>query len=296
MTPPPSGTWATPSQAMASAGRRVSSAPPTRTEPRSRADQPAHGAQQRGLARPVGAEHGGDRRRRRVERHVVEGAHRAVRGRHALHVEREPASRHRRPPPVRWRRWPPRRGRRTVTSGSACTSAGVPDAMTWPSSRTTTRSHTLITRSMWCSTSATPMRPRSAGCGAPRSVHLGRRQPAGRLVEQQQAGLRHQGTGEGDLLLDGVGQRGRESERRTPRCPARPARRGPGRRARPRRPGSGAGRTGRTRTRRGPGWRRRPSRSRARSGRARDPAPAACARSRGRRGGRGGGRCSVTPS
>ncbi len=61
MTPWPSGTCATPARAMSSGLRRARLAPSSRIRPEPRPDQPGDGAQQRGLARAVGAEHGGDR-------------------------------------------------------------------------------------------------------------------------------------------------------------------------------------------------------------------------------------------
>src|ERR1700730_328640 len=42
-----------------------------------------------------------------------------------------------------------------MTSSLRCTSAGVPSAILRPKSRATTRSHTDMTRFMWCSTSST---------------------------------------------------------------------------------------------------------------------------------------------
>ena len=54
---------------------------------------------------------------------------------------------------------------------------------------------------------------RSVRLADPRAqrVHLALGQPAGGLVEQQEAWLRHEGPGQRGPLLDGVGQRGRES-------------------------------------------------------------------------------------
>ena len=68
------------------------------------------------------------------------------------------------------------------------------------------RSHTAITRSMWCSTSRTDVCCSEVPHKRGELVHLVRRQTGGRLVEQQQLGLRDKGAGERDALLHAVRQ------------------------------------------------------------------------------------------
>ena len=59
------------------------------------------------------------------------------------------------------------------------------------------RSQTDMTRSMWCSTKQHGhARRQRVGCGVPERVHLAFGQAAGRLVEQEQARLGHEGPGQ----------------------------------------------------------------------------------------------------
>ncbi|WP_447948982.1 hypothetical protein [Microbacterium aurum] len=71
-------------------------------------------------------------------------------------------------------------------------------------------------------------RPHRPGEG----VDVGGGEPAGGLIEQQQAGLAHERAGEGDALADGIGEGGRGHRRR--RAGRRSEPRGAGRRSRAR--------------------------------------------------------------
>ena len=85
----------------------------------------------------------------------------------------------------------------SITRLSARTSAGVPSAMTRPRSRTTTRSASDPTNFMSCSTRIC-VRPRSRSVfmASREPVLLGRTQPGGGLVEQEQPGPLGEGAGD----------------------------------------------------------------------------------------------------
>src|SRR5690606_24021527 len=140
--------------------------------PRLWSQQSRHRAEQRGLARTVCSQHGGDPPSGRGEVHVVERGDRAVTGGQPLHPQ--PVAHHAVPPgvplvqhAVHARASSPRYA--VTTAGSAAISSGAPDAITLPKSRTVIRSHTDITRSMWWSTSTTAIRSDSARTSSPSS-------------------------------------------------------------------------------------------------------------------------------
>ena len=106
------------------------------------------------------------------------------------------------------------RGRRRARAGRPGPRRACPSAMRRPKSSTTTRSQTAITRSMWCSTSSTDVRPSSSRISSAELVHVVLAEAAGRLVEQQQLRARDQRAGQRDPLLDAVGQAARAAGRR----------------------------------------------------------------------------------
>src|SRR6185312_14945468 len=103
----------------------------------------AHGSrdrpQRRRLSGAVRAEDGDDRAFGNLERDAAQGLHRAVAGLDALEREQRAHSS------------TPRYA--SITAGSACTSAGGPEAILRPKLSTLTWSEIRITRLMWCSTS-----------------------------------------------------------------------------------------------------------------------------------------------
>src|SRR5579862_61482 len=98
-------------------------------------------AQRRRLAGSVRAEHGNDGSLVDGERDPVQRAHGPVTRLDVLELEERGHAANS----------PPRYA--SITAGSRCTSAGSPDAIVRPKSRTWTCSQTSITSRMWCSTS-----------------------------------------------------------------------------------------------------------------------------------------------
>src|SRR5262249_24934921 len=108
-----------------------------------------------GLARPVGAENRRDPTVHDAEADAVQRLRAPVEGLELLHLQEDTHA-----------AVLPRYAR--MTSGSCCTSAGVPSAIFRPKSSTTTRSEICMTRLMWCSTSrmVSPRCARTRGLGA----------------------------------------------------------------------------------------------------------------------------------
>ena len=194
--------------------------------PAARAHEPGDRAQQRGLARAVGAEHGRDahRRDRRRSRRRARAPRRSRA--QALNLEHSAASD------------APEVG---LQHGRVVAHLGRRARRRSPGrSRGRRCGRRPITRSMWCSTSITASgRVRRADQLA-ELVHLVVGQAAGRLVEQQQLGLGDERAGQRDPLLHArrAGCRGSGRRRRArpaPRAPRWPAR------AAPRSSRSGAG-------------------------------------------------------